>query len=300
MSMRRRALTFDVAAAALAGFPLGPAIDRLRELFYILVHGMDVAHEARDTLLQRMQQARLEVVQMLLALIAQRRQQPQAGDVLSMILQAGDAQGLRDEQVLAHLNILLVAGHETTTTLAARTLYSLATYPDYQQRIRAEMEEVLGDSPGPPPLGSVRGLKLLDAVIREVGRLYPPILMVPRGVIHPFTFAGYTVPAGAQVRLALAAGQMLPAVFARPKQFDPDRFLPPRDEERQHPYALATFGGGSRLCIGINFAQVEVKSLVTQVLQRYQVERLTDHPLPHAGFWTAFVPPDLHLRLISL
>jgi cytochrome P450 len=293
-----RALTFDVAAAALAGFPLGPAIDRLRELFYTLVHGTVGAGEARDILLQRMQQARLELVQMLLALIAQRRQQPQTGDVLSMILQAGDAQELRDEQVLAHLNILLVAGHETTTTLAARTLNSLATYPEYQQRVRAEMEEALGDLSGPPPLAIVRGLKFLDAVIREVGRLYPPVLMVPRGVIHPFTFAGYTVPAGTQVRLALAASHMLPGVFARPEQFDPNRFLPPRDEERRHPYALVTFGGGPRLCIGINFAQVEVKSLVTQVLQRYYVERVDDHPVPHTGFWIAFVPPNLRLRLI--
>jgi cytochrome P450 len=292
-----RAITFDVAAAALAGFPLDPSLDRLRALFYTLVHGFDAAQESWETFVQRMQQARTEIAGLLLARIAQSRRRPQGNNVLGLILQAQEAHGLSDEQVLAHLNILLVAGHETTTTLGARVLTTLARYPAYQEQVVAELAAVGALADTPVSLEAVRGLKLLDAVVREVGRLYPPVLMVPRGVVHAYTFAGYAVPAGAQVRLALAASHRLPGLFRAPDQFDPTRFLPPRDEERDHPYALVTFGGGPRLCIGMSFAQLEVKRLVMAVLRRYQVTPDTTQDVPHTGFWTAFASDSLRVRL---
>jgi cytochrome P450 len=83
-----RAITFDVAAAALAGFSPGPTIDRLRELFYMMVHGFDAAQESWETFLARVLRARTEIAGMLLAMIAEHREQPQANNVLSMILQA--------------------------------------------------------------------------------------------------------------------------------------------------------------------------------------------------------------------
>jgi cytochrome P450 len=116
-------------------------------------------------------------------------------------------------------------------------------------------------------------------------------------VVREFEFAGYTVPAGIQVRLALAAGHRLPAVFADPMRFDPDRFLPPREEDRRQPYSLVTFGGGSRVCIGINFAQIEVKALVAHVLPRYSLEPVSAQTPVHAGHWTAEVPGGLWMRV---
>jgi cytochrome P450 len=61
-------------------------------------------------------------------------------------------------------------------------------------------------------------------------------------------------------------------VFANPDVFDPDRFAPPHEEDRRHPYAQATFGGGSRVRIGMNVAQVEVKALAAHVLRSYALE----------------------------
>ena len=58
--------------------------------------------------------------------------------------------------------------------------------------------------------------------------------------------------------------------FANPETFDPDRFAPPR-EEGKVPYALVTFGGGPRICIGINFAQVEVKAMAAHILPRFDL-----------------------------
>ena len=109
-------------------------------------------------------------------------------------------------------------------------------------------------------------------------------------------FAGYTLPEGTPVRLALAASHRLPHIFEQPDVFDPDRFTAPRDEDRRNPYALVTFGGGPRVCIGINFAQIEVKALVAHVLRSYRVAPITGQEVIHAGYWTAYLPNGMWLR----
>jgi cytochrome P450 len=121
------------------------------------------------------------------------------------------------------------------------------------------------------------------------------VLNVPRGVLSPFTFGGYPAPAGTQVRLGLAAGHLLPHVFAEPQRFDPDRFAPPREEDRRTPYGLVTFGGGPRICIGRNSATLEVKALAAYVLRHYRIEAVDERPPVHAGGLVA--SPDGPIRL---
>jgi cytochrome P450 len=297
-----REITFDAAAAALAGFRTGVEVDRLRALFYTLLHGFDDSQGSGEMLMERMLRARDELGAMLLNLIAERRHMPEAQqprDVVGMIVRARDEQGraLSDEQLLAHVNILLVAGHETTTTLGAWVLYLLATQPEQCRRAQAELTALLGDMPGPIPAEAIRSMKFLDNLIKEAGRLYPPVINVPRGVVKDFEFAGYHVPAGTPVRLALAASHRLPHVFANPDAFDPDRFAPPREEDKRTPYGLVTFGGGPRICIGINFANIEVKALAAHVLRTYTIEPGMDRPPPHAGHWTAVLPGGIQVRV---
>ncbi|MFL5800997.1 MAG: cytochrome P450 [Roseiflexaceae bacterium] len=296
-----REITFDAAAVALAGFRSGAQVDRLRELFYTLLHGFDASQGGWEDFMQRMLRARDELGSMLLALIADRRRTPeeqQPRDVVGMIVRARDEQGqaLSDEQLLAHVNILLVAGHETTTTLGSWVLYLLATQPEQRRRVQAELELLLGDSAEPIPVAAIRSMKTLDNFIKETGRLYPPVINVPRGVVKDFEFAGYRIPAGTPVRLALAASHRLPHVFANPETFDPDRFAPPREEDKRTPYALVTFGGGPRICIGMNFANIEVKALAAHTLRRYVIEPAADHAPVHAGHWTAALPGGMWMR----
>jgi cytochrome P450 len=297
-----REITFDVAAAALAGFHTGPEVDRLRELFYILLHPFNGWQGTWEQVQQKMAHARGELTTLLRTLIAARRATPaeeQPHDVLGMIVHARDEQGnaLSDEQILAHLNILLAAGHETTTTLSSWALYLMATQPEQRERVRAELAALQPDAYGVTSIEALRAAKVLDAFIREAGRLYSPVINVPRGVVKDFEFAGYTVSAGTPLRLALAAGHRLPHVFANPDVFDPDRFAPPREEDRRYPYALATFGGGSRVCIGMNVAQLEVKALAAHVLRSYALEPIGGQTPVHAGHWTAVLPGGMWMRV---
>jgi len=295
-----RELTFDIAAAALAGLEPGPEIDRVRGLFYELLHNFDPGRWGIDDWMANRARVRRELVSTLLGMIAARRAAPAAQpprDVLDLIVHTHDEHGrtLDDAQVLAHLNILLVAGHETTTTLAAWTLYLLATLPEHRSEIEAELAALPGDEPA--GIESLRSACRLDWFIREAGRLYSPVINVPRGVVAPFEFGGYRISAGVPVRLCLAAGHRLPSVFADPERFDPLRFAPPREEDRRNQYALVTFGGGPRVCIGINFAQIEVRALVAHVLRNYRLEPMPGTPPVHVGYWTAEIRGDIKVRM---
>ncbi|MFN8511707.1 MAG: cytochrome P450 [Chloroflexia bacterium] len=270
-----RRITFDVAAEALIGLDRGEEVDLLRRDFMALIYGnFDPPPTTHEEYLAAIGPIRKELDDLLLSRIAERRARP-TDDVLGLLVQARDEAGqpLSDQQLLGHVNILLVAGHETSTTMSSWLLYLLASHPEYLARVRAELDELLGPDPDAPiTLDAVKGMRVLGNALTEAGRLYAPVVNGPRGVAKAFDFGGYHVPAGEQVRYSIAAGHLLPSVFADPERFDPDRFAAPREEDKKTPYGLVTFGGGPRICIGVNFAQVEIKALAAHVLRRFDLE----------------------------
>jgi len=280
-----RKITFDVAAECLTGLRTGAEVDHLRELFFTLLQSDFEDGETMADYFARMMSVRAELDGLLLAKIAERRRAP-TDDILGMLIQAGDEQSvaLTDRELLGQLHILLVAGHETTTTLSAWALYLLAAHPDLLARIHTEMDEALAATGGEITLEAIRAMRLLGATVEEAGRLHSPVGNVPRGVVKDYTFGGYHVPAGTRVLLSLAACHRLPEIFANPDEFDPDRFMPPREEDKRTPYSLVTFGGGPRICIGINFAQVEVKAMAAHILRRYTLTPVPDQLIAHAYY----------------
>jgi cytochrome P450 len=273
-----RKITFDVAAEALVGFRTGPEVDQFRDLFFrLLTLGENVASE--QEYMERMAVLQAELHGMLLPKIRERRAHP-TDDVLGLLVQARDEHGqaLSDAQLIAHTNILLLAGHETSTSLSAWLLALLAQHPDYMARVLAEQDALLGTR-DEPALDEIKRMKVLENALSEAERLFPPVAEGPRGVLEPFEFGGYEVPAGVYAMYSIVASHMLPSVFAEPARFDPDRFAAPREEHKRTPYALVGFGGGPRICIGINFAQVEIKALASHVLRRYRLELAPGQPL---------------------
>jgi cytochrome P450 len=299
-----REITFHVAATALAGIDATDEVAHLQRLFYALLPraGTFADQQEYDAYERAALAARDELDALLLRLITERRAAPeeQTRDVLGRIVHARDDEGraLTDEEVLGHLYILLVAGHETTTTLGAWTLYLLATQPVPRARVEGELETLLGGARNPLSVEAARHLHALDMFIREAGRLHSPVQNVPRGVVEEVEFAGYTLPVGTMVRLALAGGHRLPSVFTDPDTFDPERFAAPREEDKKTPYSLVTFGGGPRLCIGVNFANIEVKALAADVLRRYALEPVEAEPPFELGFVTLAMPQGMPMRVL--
>ncbi|MDE3230875.1 MAG: cytochrome P450 [Chloroflexota bacterium] len=289
-----RKITFDVAAEALVGLRTGPEVDHFRTIFQqMLMLGMMVNSQAEwET---RMAALHAELDGLIRPKIAERRAHP-TDDILGLLASATDADGqpLSDERIIAHANILLVAGHETSTSLAAWLLYQLTQEPAVTQRVVEEQLALVGPT-AEPTLDDIKRMKYLDLVLLEAERFYPPVSNGPRGAVEDFEFAGYHVPAGTYVFYSIAASHLLPASFAEPERFDPERFAAPREEHKHTSYALVGFGGGPRVCIGINFAKVEIKALVSQALRRYEFEAVPDQQL--VQFYRVTAVPLYGIRL---
>ncbi len=266
-----RKVTFEVAAQALTSLNEGEEIERFRMLFWSILMAPGVATSDED-FYARLDLLHKELHELLLPKIEERRRQP-TDDIFGLLVQARDENGnaMSDEQLIAHINILLVAGHETSTSLVAWLFYLLNRHPDYTQRILQEQEAILG-ARREPTLEDVKRMKVLENALSEAERLYPPVANGPRGVVEDFEFHGYHVPAGAMAFYSIVGSHMIPSIFTNPDTFDPDRFAPPREEHKKNPYALVGFGGGPRICIGINFAQVEIKAIVSHILRNYTLE----------------------------
>ncbi|GCE22914.1 cytochrome P450 [Dictyobacter kobayashii] len=276
-----RKLTFEVAAEALTSLKPGAEVDRFRELYMSLLEA-PATITTQEQFIQHLQHTNAEIAQLLHPKIEERRRNP-GDDVFSLLVNARDAAGnaMSEEQIIAHVNILLIAGHETSTSLSAWLLYLLTQHPEYTQRILQEQEQVLGQK-ADPGLEDIKRMKVLDNALDEAERMYAPVPNGPRGVTEDFVFNGYHVPAGSFLFYGIIGSHMLPQIFKDPEKFDPDRFAAPREEHKKNPYALVGFGGGPRICIGINFAQVEIKAMVSHILRNYKLELIPDQQIIQA------------------
>ncbi|MCB8937395.1 MAG: cytochrome P450 [Ardenticatenaceae bacterium] len=178
---------------------------------------------------------------------------------------------LRDEVIT-----LLVAGHETAASGLTWLFYLLSQNPAVEAELLAEIDGVLNGRP--PTTDDLPSLPTVQRVIAEALRLYPPAWVITRRAVAADTLGGAQIPANALIIMSPYTMQRHPAFWENPDQFDPNHFTP--EAEQAHPrYAYFPFGGGARLCIGDQFAKVEMGLVVTAVLQKYRLQLLPNHPV---------------------
>jgi cytochrome P450 len=211
-----------------------------------------------------------ELDRVVYAMIADRRRTGTAGfdDMLSLLLDARDeetGQSMTDKQIHDELITLLIAGHETTAVALTWALYLLALHPQVEQRMLAELDDVLSGQP--PSAADYPRLEYTRRVVDEAMRLYPPVWITNRQVLADDVVCGYRIPAGSMVSVSPYVVQRLERWWEQPEVFDPDRFLPERSAGRP-AYAYFPFGGGPRLCIGKSFALVEAALVLACIVQQ--------------------------------
>jgi cytochrome P450 len=240
----------------------------------------------------RMQRAARKLDELIYAEIADRRagRSARAGergpDILSLLLEARDEDGntLSDLQVRDEVMTLMFAGHDTTTSTVSFMFYELARHPAIVASLLAEQEAELQQG-RPTTSQLVSGeLAVLEGVLDETLRKYPPAWIGPRRSVQPYEFEGMTIPGGAFVNYCSWASHHLPEVFPEPEQFRPQRFTP-QARAALSKGAYVPFGGGSRTCIGMRFGQLEVRAIATLLLGRFTVSlpagfRLTTRQMP--------------------
>jgi cytochrome P450 len=224
----------------------------------------------RHTPWARLQRAARKLDTLIYADISQRRETGERGqDILSLLLDAHDEDGntLTDLQIRDEVMTLLFAGHDTTTSTVSFMFYELARQPQIVARLLAEQDAKLdGGEPTGAQLMSGE-LSELEMVLEETLRKYPPAWVGPRRAVESFEFEGHTVPARAFVNYCSWASHHLPDVFPEPEQFRPERFTPEASAAMPRG-AYVPFGGGSRMCIGMRFGQLEVRTIATLILSR--------------------------------
>ena len=227
---------------------------------------------------RRLQAACRTLDQVVHGIITQRRQQnTDTGDLLSMLLLARDeetGQGMSDQQVRDEVITLLIAGHETVSAALTWIWYLLSHYPDVEDRLHTELDTVLGGHL--PAVDHLARLSYTRMVLEEALRLYPPAWVFGRKAIADDEIGGYFIPANSMIVLSPYMTHHHPAFWENPEVFDPERFTPERSASRPH-YAYFPFGGGPRMCIGSNFALMEMQLILATLAQRYKLRLLPGH-----------------------
>lgn len=202
-------------------------------------------------------------------------------DLLTRLLETRDeetGESMSDRQIRDEVLTLFVAGHETTATGLAWTLYLAAKEPEILAAMQREADAV-GDR---PTMDDLPRLDMCLRAFKEALRLYPPVYMFGRDSIEEVTVGGYELPKRTNVLVSPWAIHHSPHVWPDPERFDPDRFLPANEAARSR-HAYLPFGAGPRVCLGNHFAYMEAQLALAVLLRRFDFERLADdEPEPSA------------------
>lgn len=209
-----------------------------------------------------------------------------------------DGKLFSDRELVDHANFLLFAAHDTTTSTLTHMMYYLARYPEWQQRIREEGRAV--NAAGPLGYDDLPALPLLEAAFFESQRLHPSVGVMARRTIRDCKLGDVDILANTLVFQFPMFTNRMEEYWRAPDSFDPDRFLPPRQEQKGHPFAFMPFGGGAHKCIGMHFGNMQARLFSHLFLQRYEISLPPGH---RASFQTVPLPKlrdDLPLRLRRL
>ncbi|MGV2827279.1 cytochrome P450 [Myxosarcina sp. GI1(2024)] len=284
-----RNYTFDIASNLLVGTD-GGSQTPLAELFETWCAGLfTIPINLPWTKFGKAVRCRKALLKYIEEIVVKRQRQEDPGeDALGLLIKAKDEEGnsLTVAELKDQILLLLFAGHETLTSAIASFCLLTAQHPEVMQRLREEQQHLSLSSS--LSLEEIEKMTYLEQTIKEVMRLIPPVGGGFRKTIETFTFNGYRIPKGWTVQYQIAQTHQDREIYSESDLFDPDRFAPDREEDKQKNFGYIPFGGGLRECLGKEFARLEMRIFAAKLLQNYQSEllpnqnlELTAVPTPH-------------------
>ncbi|KAK7691817.1 hypothetical protein QCA50_005220 [Cerrena zonata] len=223
-------------------------------------------------------------------------------DIMSILLQANreatDGEGLSDQELLAQMTTLVVAGTDSTSNALCTMMDIFARNPDIQEKLRAEVVEAQERFGKDIPYDELVSLPYMDAFCRETLRIYPPVSLMMReaqkDIIMPLSrpvtgkdgivMNEIPVPAGTTVVVGIRSCNLNTDIWGEDAlEFKPERWmtqLPNTVTDSRIPgvYSnLMTFNGGGRSCIGFKFSQLEMKIVLSVIIPHFKV-MLAENP----------------------
>lgn len=256
---------------------------------YLNAHLPIPSFRARD-------KARARLEEMVTQIILERRRAGREGeDFLQTLMDARYKSGgpLSEHEITGMLVAALFAGHHTSSVTTAWSIIELVKHPAYLQRVRDELESTLGagEEVG---FASLRNIPVTERAVLEVLRLHPPLFMLVRVAMEDFVHQGCFIPKGTWVLISPTVSHRIPELFRDPDAFDPDRFAPPREEDKRD-FAYVPFGGGRHKCMGNAFALLQIKAILAILVRRYDFELV--NPEVESDFQGLVVGPKQPCRV---
>jgi sterol 14-demethylase len=165
---------------------------------------------------------------------------------------------------------MMFAGHHTTSTTSSWALLELLRHPEWMERVAGEIDALYADG-REVSYQALREIPLLECCLKETLRLHPPLILLMRKVMSDFAYKGWVVEAGKSVGVSIAVSNRMAENFPAPERFDPERYLPGREEDKQ-VFAWLPFGAGRHRCVGAPFAMMQLKAIFSILLRRFEFE----------------------------
>ena len=268
-------LTLDLAADSFLGLPFGPEADAINTAFVDMVQA-SVAPVRRPLPFTKMKKGvdgRAFLVDYFTRETHRIRSEGGGQDMFSQFATAEyeDGTQMPVDEVVDHMNFLMMAAHDTITSSATSLVFYLAQNPEWQEKVRQELLAITGGGSNGLDYDQLGEPELTEMAFKEALRMTPPVPSMPRRALKSFEFGGYRIPAGQHVGINIHYTHHSEDYWDSPFTFDPMRFTPDLVKAR-HKYAWVPFGGGAHMCLGLHFAYMQIKILMAHMLTRYRIE----------------------------
>nr|CAD7200713.1 unnamed protein product [Timema douglasi] len=208
---------------------------------------------------------------------------------------------MTDTLLASQCLVFFLAVFETSSTTISCCLHELTVNPDFQEKLRKEVDTFLTKHGGQITYEALQELKYMDAVVNETLRNYPPV-----GSLARFCTKDYKIP-GTNVNIDKETSVFIPVhaihhdprYYPEPEKFDPERFSDENIKIRPM-FTYLPFGEGPMICIGLRFGLMQVKVGLTALLSKYKFSvsekmsiPVTFNPISFITLW----PRDIHLKI---
>ena len=269
-------LTIYTTSSCLIGRPFREQLDgSFAEIYHRLEHGTDAiayvdAYADIESFRVR-DRAREELVAKVQAIIAARIAQGEIRredrDLLDVLI----AVGYDAEMVTGIFISMMFAGHHTSSGTASWAMIELMRHPDVMADVVAELDALYADG-SEVSFQALRSIPVLESALKETLRLHPPLIILMRLVQQDFELLGHTLPKGTVIAASPRVSNRIEADFPKADEFDPGRYVDPRQEDLQNRWTWIPFGAGKHRCVGNAFAMMQMKAIFSVILRDFEFE----------------------------
>jgi sterol 14-demethylase len=268
-------LTIYTTSSCLIGRPFREQLDgSFAAIYHQLEHGTDaiayVDPSADIESFRLRDEAREQLVAKVQAIIDARKEHEvprEDRDLLDVLISID-----MDADTITGIFIsMMFAGHHTSSGTASWAMIELLRHPDVMADVVRELDELYADG-SEVSFQALRSIPVLESALKETLRLHPPLIILLRMVREDFDLLGRTIPVGTLIAASPRVSNRIEDDFPKANEFDPSRYIDPRQEDLQNRWTWIPFGAGKHRCVGNAFAMMQLKAIFSVILRDFEFE----------------------------